>query len=176
MKLAALLAGAACTFAAVSLAFAATPSDSLAPIGAPAQPAPLPAKPVSETFFGSKVSDDYRYFETLGAETLDWMKAQGAYTRSVLDSIPGRADLGKRVGAFTGSFGFVKNYAEYGGRAFYQKRAPGADNYDLVVRDRKGTRKIIDIAKVMAANGGKPYRSEERRVGKECRSRWSPYH
>ena len=30
---------------------------------------------------------------------------------------------------------------------------------------------IIDIA-------GKPWaeRSEERRVGKECRSRWSPYH
>ena len=23
---------------------------------------------------------------------------------------------------------------------------------------------------------GVPYRSEERRVGKECRSRWSPYH
>ena len=23
---------------------------------------------------------------------------------------------------------------------------------------------------------GKKYRSEERRVGKECRSRWSPYH
>ena len=22
----------------------------------------------------------------------------------------------------------------------------------------------------------RPYRSEERRVGKECRSRWSPYH
>ena len=24
--------------------------------------------------------------------------------------------------------------------------------------------------------GGAKYRSEERRVGKECRSRWSPYH
>src|SRR5258707_3981295 len=24
--------------------------------------------------------------------------------------------------------------------------------------------------------GGLPHRSEERRVGKECRSRWSPYH
>ena len=23
---------------------------------------------------------------------------------------------------------------------------------------------------------GQPWRSEERRVGKECRSRWSPYH
>ena len=28
----------------------------------------------------------------------------------------------------------------------------------------------------MRANGFKVKRSEERRVGKECRSRWSPYH
>jgi len=157
MKSAALLAGAACAFAACSFAIAATATDALGPLGAPAQPAPLAAKPVTETFFGTKVTDDYRYFEALSPETLDWMKAQGAYTRSVLDSIPGRAALGRRVGAFTGSFGFIKNYAEYGGRAFYQERAPGADNYDLVVRDAKGTRKIIDIAKIMAANGGKPY-------------------
>src|SRR5256885_8568748 len=27
-----------------------------------------------------------------------------------------------------------------------------------------------------SANGGFDVRSEERRVGKECRSRWSPYH
>ena len=26
------------------------------------------------------------------------------------------------------------------------------------------------------SNNGLDYRSEERRVGKECRSRWSPYH
>src|SRR2546430_5130186 len=29
---------------------------------------------------------------------------------------------------------------------------------------------------VMHATPGSPLRSEERRVGKECRSRWSPYH
>src|SRR2546425_9542080 len=28
----------------------------------------------------------------------------------------------------------------------------------------------------LTANGGESERSEERRVGKECRSRWSPYH
>ena len=28
----------------------------------------------------------------------------------------------------------------------------------------------------MAASAAYPVRSEERRVGKECRSRWSPYH
>src|SRR5256885_16774637 len=33
---------------------------------------------------------------------------------------------------------------------------------------------VIDIADL--ADGGETVRSEERRVGKECRSRWSPYH
>ena len=32
---------------------------------------------------------------------------------------------------------------------------------------------LFDAACMMAGEG---YRSEERRVGKECRSRWSPYH
>ena len=34
----------------------------------------------------------------------------------------------------------------------------------------KGTRKATSV------EGGQTVRSEERRVGKECRSRWSPYH
>src|SRR2546430_3849131 len=29
---------------------------------------------------------------------------------------------------------------------------------------------------LLGAEGNQEYRSEERRVGKECRSRWSPYH
>ena len=37
---------------------------------------------------------------------------------------------------------------------------------------------LLDGAKVEAEliKNGKNRRSEERRVGKECRSRWSPYH
>src|ERR1039457_459573 len=34
----------------------------------------------------------------------------------------------------------------------------------------------ITIAWKKLTNRPRPYRSEERRVGKECRSRWSPYH
>ena len=30
--------------------------------------------------------------------------------------------------------------------------------------------------KILGLNYSCRYRSEERRVGKECRSRWSPYH
>lgn len=164
MKLASLLAGTACALAITSLAIAANtgtppaaPTDPLAPVGVGAQPGPLPPRPVTETIFGKAVTDNYRYFEQLDKGVLDWMRAEGTYTRNVLDAIPGRADLGKRVSAFTGSFGFVKNYAQFGGRTFYQERPPGADNFNLMVRDAKGTRTIIDIAQVMASHGGKPY-------------------
>ena len=35
----------------------------------------------------------------------------------------------------------------------------------------------VTLQKVKAGDGLRPLtRSEERRVGKECRSRWSPYH
>jgi prolyl oligopeptidase len=121
------------------------------------QPPAPPVKPVTETFFGQKVTDNYRYMEALGPETIAWMKAQGAYTRSVVDSIAPRAELGKRVAAFTGSFGFISGYASYGGRSFYEERTPGSDNFDLMVRDSAGTRKLVDVAAVRAAHGGKPY-------------------
>src|SRR6266487_5442281 len=39
----------------------------------------------------------------------------------------------------------------------------------LVSRERDGTKVRYELA-------GQEVRSEERRVGKECRSRWSPYH
>ena len=34
----------------------------------------------------------------------------------------------------------------------------------------------VDKFEAMAKEWWDPNRSEERRVGKECRSRWSPYH
>ena len=39
-----------------------------------------------------------------------------------------------------------------------------------------GQREHINIGVVKDKLPGKAKRSEERRVGKECRSRWSPYH
>ena len=45
---------------------------------------------------------------------------------------------------------------------YYGKRLTGDMRYLLTYYDR--------------GFSGNPYRSEERRVGKECRSRWSPYH
>src|SRR3989449_7109280 len=37
-------------------------------------------------------------------------------------------------------------------------------------------RRIRELVDMMGHRPRAPFRSEERRVGKECRSRWSPYH
>ena len=55
---------------------------------------------------------------------------------------------------------------------------------ELQEKDKRLIKKINILIKDIKRNGnegiGKPEplttRSEERRVGKECRSRWSPYH
>src|SRR3712207_9094189 len=39
-----------------------------------------------------------------------------------------------------------------------------------------GESAAVELESLSTALNGKPFRSEERRVGKECRSRWSPYH
>lgn len=147
------LTGAALVLMATASAQAA---DALAPIGVGAPPPPPAIKPVTETIWGVPVTDNYRYMEALGPETIAWMKAQGAYTRSVLDDIKPLAALRERVHAFTGSFGFVQSYGEFGGRKFYEERGPGADVFDLVVKDATGTRKIVDMAALRAQHGGAP--------------------
>src|SRR5579884_2744830 len=55
------------------------------------------------------------------------------------------------------------------GRRRQERRAEGGQ------LGLEGPRRVTPRRRVGAAEGPRP-RSEERRVGKECRSRWSPYH
>ena len=49
-----------------------------------------------------------------------------------------------------------------------------ADDMMLYIQNPKdATRKLLELINEFGKLAG---RSEERRVGKECRSRWSPYH
>jgi len=152
---AALLLSGSAVFAAGETATA--PESASAPTPAATKPSPAPVQPVTETFWGKKVTDNYRYMEKLEPSTLDWMKAEGRYTRAVLDSIRPIAKLKEDVAKFSASFGLVQGYARFGGRAFYEERAPGSDNFDLIVKDDKGERKIVDVAALRAAHGGKPF-------------------
>ena len=109
--------------------------------------------------YGTKVTDPYRYMEDEKDQSvIDWMKAEGRYTRGVFDSIPGHAALLKRISGFTASFDAVESLQRYNGRTFYEERAPGSDNFDLLVREADGaSRKIVDVAAIRAAHGGSPF-------------------
>ena len=47
---------------------------------------------------------------------------------------------------------------------------------EQVYSDSKGIDAILIDEEIKKSNSKNTTRSEERRVGKECRSRWSPYH
>jgi prolyl oligopeptidase len=121
------------------------------------KPPAAPVKPVIETLWGRNITDDYRYMEALDPSTKAWMKAQGAYTRSVFDGIKPLAQLKTQVAQFSASFGLIQGYVRFGSRGFYEERTPGSDNFDLMVSDGAGIRKIVDVAALRAANGDKPF-------------------
>ena len=121
-------------------------------------PPVAPMHPVTDDYFGTKIVDPYRWMEALDAPTVTWMKAQGAYTRALLDSIAPRQPLLEKISAFTAAFGFVTSVQVYGGRAFYLNRVPGSDSYDLMVREANGTvAKLVDVGALSAAHGGTPF-------------------
>ena len=67
----------------------------------------------------------------------------------------------------------LKNYEK--DEPIFLSELPG-DSRDYVRQEMK---KLVDDGKLERLFNGVyylSYRSEERRVGKECRSRWSPYH
>ena len=55
----------------------------------------------------------------------------------------------------------------------YTRLGPVSGGWKLVAVDNASTDRTKEL---VWAYAGRLPRSEERRVGKECRSRWSPYH
>ena len=61
---------------------------------------------------------------------------------------------------------------EPAGRATSEVPVPSV----VMVREPREEEPIAIAVALVAPRSRVPARSEERRVGKECRSRWSPYH
>ena len=77
---------------------------------------------------------------------------------------------------------FVKNGGEHSGEVENIQEIDISEEIDLSDADVVKPLSFRDDDEVSSQNGEVPRsdtprrRSEERRVGKECRSRWSPYH
>ena len=128
------------------------------PVEIAAKPPAVAPSPVTETYFGTAVTDPFRGLEKLDAPALAWMRAQGEYTRGALDRIAPRAAYAAKLTALTGQFGAVKDVQFGGERLFYQERAPGRDQFDLMVREADGRkRRLIDMTAYIAAHGKVPH-------------------
>ena len=111
---------------------------------APAPPPPPAVRPVAETHFGVTVTDPYRYFEDPKDPGLaNYFKAQNAYTRSILDALPGRAALAQRIAQLDNATESVSDVQPVGGTYFYQKRPAGANSTRLYTRPVAGGRERL---------------------------------
>ncbi len=93
-------------------------------------------QPVTDDYFGQKIVDPYRWLEDGSSpETQQWVSGQLAYTRSILDKLPGRDKLHERIEQLLeiGNLGET----QVGGDYYFHTRRDGKQNQP-VLYVRKG--------------------------------------
>jgi prolyl oligopeptidase len=121
-------------------------------------PAPVArVEVVRDTYFGETLSDPYRWMENdKDRDWLPFLKAENVHARAVLDRLPTRGALLKRIQQLSGDTVSTSRVQRAGGLTFFAQRPRGADNYKLFVRDGAGAgrdRVLIDPTKTGVANG-----------------------
>jgi len=94
--------------------------------------------PVEDEYFGIKISDPYRYMENLKDTALQrWFKEQTDYSRSIMNSIPGRQNLIDKMFEFNGRNSSQINRLKItdNDRYFYLKTTPTDETGKLYYRD-----------------------------------------
>src|SRR5438132_1701847 len=77
-------------------------------------------------------------------EWLPFLKGQNEHTRAVLDTIPGRERLLKRIEQLSGDAATTRLARRAGAKLFFEQRPAGAENFKLFVKERGVTRVLID--------------------------------
>jgi prolyl oligopeptidase len=90
---------------------------------------------VKDTYFGETLSDPYRWMEnSKDPDWLPYLKGQNDHTRAIIDALPGRTALFKRIEQLSGEAVATSRVQRAGGMTFIQQRPLGADNFKLFVR------------------------------------------
>ena len=123
----------------------------LALVLAPPPQPKTPVREVKDSYFGTTVSDPYRWLEDeKSPEVAAWLKAQNDHTRAVLAALPGRDAFLARIHELNDADVKVGAVTHWGGRWFYYKVSPGKDNRSLCTRDslRGAERVLVDPEKL----------------------------
>src|ERR1700741_4582143 len=109
---------------------------------------------VKDTYFGETLGDPYRWMENdKDPEWLPFLKGQNSHARAVLDRIPGRDRLLRRIEQLSGDAASTRSARRAGGRLFFEQRPAGADNFKLFIRDNGADRVLIDPTQLSDAHG-----------------------
>jgi prolyl oligopeptidase len=124
-------------------------SSANAPDGPPA----AEKRPLEETFHGIKVVDNYRWLEKNSAATQKWVEQEMSYTRSLLDPLPGRAQIHQRLTELL-SIGNI-GVPQLEGRHYFYTRRNGMQNQPvLYVREGvNGKDRVLVDPNQLAADG-----------------------
>jgi prolyl oligopeptidase len=114
-----------------------------------------PVIPVTDTYFGKKVVDPYRWMEDLKSpQVQSWMKAQAAYTKDYLARLPGRDALISRIESLDNAATRLGGLQLHGSRYFYLKTNPGDQTPKLYVRDGlTGPERLLVDAQLLGGTG-----------------------
>src|SRR6185503_7204489 len=132
----------------ISMSSQGTPGPAAAPksTGSSIPPAPVArVQVVKDTYFGETLEDPYRWMENdKDPDWLPYLKGQNDHTRAVLNTIPGRDALLRRIEQLSGDTATTRSVQRAGGKLFYEQRPANADNYKLFVRENGASRILID--------------------------------
>lgn len=140
---------------AASHAFAAAAKTAKTVAKKAVPPAPVArVAVVKDTYFGETLSDPYRWMENdKDPAWLAYLKGQNDHTRAILDELPGRAALLKRIQSLSGDTVATGRVQRAGGKLFFQQRPLGADNFKLFVREGGKDRVLVDPTKLGGKTG-----------------------
>jgi len=136
--------------------YAADGSSSSSPAAAVSSQGPPLAepKPLAETLHGTRIVDNYRWLEDgKNPETQKWVEAEMSYTHAVLDPLPGREQIHKRLTELL-TIGNI-NVPQIGGKYYFYTRRDGMQNQPvLYVREGlSGQDRVVVDANQLAADG-----------------------
>jgi prolyl oligopeptidase len=146
---------AACMLAFCACAVAQVPAPPPAPATSAALMMPMtPATPVTDEYFGTQVVDPYRWMENMKSDIFrDWAHAQADYASGMLDRIPGREALKKRLAELNNASENISAIENIGGRLYFLKSEPGRNARRLFMRDANGSERLLLDPDAMDAQG-----------------------
>jgi prolyl oligopeptidase len=129
-------------------------TDSKSSSRVPDSPPVATPRPVADYFHGTRVIDNYRWLERADSpEVQKWVAEENDYTRALLDPLPGRAGIQKRLTELL-SIGNVSAPVLAGHHYFYTRREGLQNQPVLYVRDSlNGADRVLVDANSLAADG-----------------------